>query len=91
MCLKCLATVSSGYEVAIIRTGVSRVYLEVLGGYGQRSVRMSIKFFPVCSLGQGQSEDKGCMGHRVALTLASSRYSKELALWLMVEIRNCRQ
>lgn len=48
--------------MAIIRSGVSRVYLEVLGWYGQRSVRMRIEFFPVCSLGHGQGEDRAAYG-----------------------------
>lgn len=48
--------------MAIIRIGVSRVYLKALGWYGQRPGRMSIEFFPVCSLGHGQSEDTGLYG-----------------------------
>lgn len=48
--------------MAIIRIGVSGVYLEVLGWHGQRSVRMSIRFYSVCSLGHGQSEDTELYG-----------------------------
>lgn len=48
--------------MAIIRIGVSRVYLKVLGWYGLRSVRMTIKFSPVCSLGHNLSEDTAAYG-----------------------------
>lgn len=54
--------VSSRFDVAIIRTGVSGVYLEVLGWHGQRSVGVSIGFYSVCSRGRGQSEDTGLYG-----------------------------
>lgn len=49
--------VSSQYDTAIIRSGVSRVCLQVLGWSGQRSVRMGIEFYSLCSESQGQSED----------------------------------
>lgn len=77
--------------MAIIRTGVSRIYLEVLGWYGQRSVGMSIKFFPECSLGDIQSEDRtqygpsGCSSVDIFLILeraSAAFYGKNLKLWV---------
>lgn len=80
--------VSSQCGVAIIRIGVSRVYLEVLGCYGQRSVRMSIEFYSVCSLSHSQNEDTGLYGPRTDCSSIGSFLIS--VLWLKVSIRNGR-